>query len=66
MRQQWKPAELIDNWTLGDEEISLINAISKNDYNRFGCGLLLKYFQVEGKFPNRKQDIPKVVIEHVA
>jgi TnpA family transposase len=66
MRQQWKPAELIDNWTLGDEEINLINAISKNDYNRFGCGLLLKYFQVEGKFPNRKQDIPKVVIEHVA
>ncbi len=66
MRLQWKPAELIDYWTLGDEEISLINAISKNDYNRFGCGLLLKYFQVEGKFPNRKQDIPKVVIEHVA
>src|SRR4030066_2326968 len=66
MRQQWKPAELIDNWTLGDDEISLINAISKNDYNRFGCGLLLKYFQVEGKFPNRKQDFPKDVIEHIA
>ncbi len=66
MRQQWKPAELIDYWTLGSEEINLINAISKNDYNRFGCGLLLKYLQVEGKFPNRKQDIPRVVIEHIA
>jgi hypothetical protein len=44
----------------------LINTLSKNNYNRFGCGLLLKYFQIEGKFPNRKQDIPKIVIEHSA
>lgn len=63
MRQQWKPAELIDYWTLNGEEISLINTLSKNNYNRFGCGLLLKHFQIEGKFPNHKQDILKIVIE---
>jgi TnpA family transposase len=65
MKQQWAPQELIDHWMLTDTEMVLINKYH-TDSNRLGCALLLKYFQCEGKFPQRKQDIPRVVVEHVA
>ncbi len=65
MKQQWAPQELIDHWMLTDTEMVLINKYH-TDSNRLGCALLLKYFQCEGKFPQRKQDIPRVVVEHVS
>ncbi len=66
MKQQWKTDELIDHWTLTHEEITLVQNISEIGYNRLGYGLLLKYFQYEGKFPQRKQDIPSLIVEHIA
>jgi TnpA family transposase len=66
MKQQWKTDELIDQWTLTHEEVTLVRNISQIDYNRLGYGLLLKYFQREGKFPLRKQDIPRLIVEHIA
>lgn len=66
MKQQWTSQELIDHWALTREEITLVNTISETDYNRLGYALLLKYFQNEGKFPQRKQDIPDSVVEHIA
>ncbi len=57
---------MIDHWTLTGEEIILVNSVGQTDYNRLGCGLLLKYFQREGKFPQRKQDIPSAIVEHLA
>ena len=65
MKQQWAPQELIDHWILTDTEMILINKYHTNS-NKLGCALLLKYFQHEGKFPQRKQDIPRVIVEHVA
>lgn len=40
--------------------------MSRTDYNRLGCALLLKYFQMQGRFPRRKQDIPAAIVEHIA
>ena len=40
--------------------------VSKTDYNRLGCAVLLKSFQIQGKFPQRKQDIPTIIIEYIA
>lgn len=65
MKQSWAPQELIDHWMLTETETALVNKYY-TDSNRLGCALLLKYFQREGKFPQRKQDIPRVIIEHVA
>ncbi|MCE8429689.1 MAG: Tn3 family transposase [Candidatus Methanoperedens sp.] len=65
MKQRWAPDELINYWTLTPEETNLINHTSKTDYNRIGCAVLLKHFQIEGKFPHRKQDIPDAVVEHI-
>ncbi len=66
MKQQWTSQELIDHWTFTQEEIALVQNIGQTDYNRLGYGLLLKYFQREGKFPQRKQDIPVVIVGHIA
>jgi TnpA family transposase len=65
MKQQWAPQELIDQWTLTDKEVNFVKDIGRLDSNRLGCALLLKFFQIEGKFPGRKQDIPNAAIEHV-
>ncbi len=62
MKQRWAPDELINYWTLTPEETNLVNNTSKTDYNRIGCAVLLKHFQIEGKFPHRKQDIPDAVV----
>jgi DNA-binding cell septation regulator SpoVG len=66
MKQVWAPAELIDHWTLTPEEIQLVTKVSKTDSNQLGCAVLLKAFQLHGKFPQRKQDIPQIIVGHVA
>ena len=66
MKQQWTPQELIDHWLLTDEEVKLVTTVSKSPYNQVGCALLLKCFQHQGKFPQRKQDIPRNIVEHIA
>ncbi len=65
MKQLWAPQELIDHWMLTEVETAFVNKFY-TDSNKLGCALLLKYFQREGKFPQRKQDIPRAIIEHVA
>ncbi len=66
MKQHWSSQELIDHWTLTQSEIVLAQNISKTDYNQLGYSLMLKYFQREGKFPQRKQDISGQIIVHIA
>ncbi len=66
MKQQWSSQGLIDYWTLTQMEIALAQSINKTDHNQLGYTLMLKYFQHEGKFPQRKQDIPGQIIVHIA
>jgi DNA-binding cell septation regulator SpoVG len=65
MKQQWAAQELIDHWTLTSQEVTQIQSVSQTAYNQIGYGVLFKTFQRDGKFPQRKQDIPPVIIEHV-
>jgi hypothetical protein len=65
MKQHWAPQELIDHWMLTDTEMTLTSQYH-TDPNRIAGALLLKVFQREGKFPQRKQDIPRVIVEHIA
>jgi TnpA family transposase/(2Fe-2S) ferredoxin len=39
---------------------------NKTEGNRLGFAVLLKYFQQEAKFPSKKQDISKVVLDYIA
>jgi len=65
MKRTWSVDELTDQWTLLPDELVLVNQ-SKTDHNRLGFAILLKYFQVDGKFPNHQPDVPPAVIEHIS
>src|SRR5438105_8457574 len=65
MKRQWTNEELLEHWTLSSKELDLIGD-SKTDHNLLGAACLLKYFQQEGRFPAQKQDIPPIVIVHLA
>ncbi|MDQ5851937.1 MAG: Tn3 family transposase, partial [Chloroflexota bacterium] len=64
MKRHWEPHELIEDWTLLPAELELL--ANKTGATRLGFALLLKYFQIEGRFPQSKHDIPKAVLPHVA
>ena len=49
MRREWQPEELIDCWTLVDRDWELV--ANKSGATRLGFALLLKFFELEGRFP---------------
>jgi TnpA family transposase len=65
MKHNWTLDELIDSWTLLPNELELISN-SKAGHNRLGFALLLKYFQIEGKFPRHRREIPQTAVDYVA
>ncbi|MEL7144110.1 MAG: Tn3 family transposase [Cyanobacteria bacterium J06573_11] len=64
MKRKWTNHELLDHWTLAAEETRLV--LSKKGANRLGFALLLKFFQLKGRFPEKKNRIPRVVRAFVA
>jgi len=65
MKHNWTLDELIDRWTLLPNELDLVSD-SRSKSNRLGFGLLLKYFQLEGKFPRHRREIPQAALTYVA
>lgn len=64
MKRDWTIPELQDYWTLQPGERNLLT--SKNDGNRLGFALLLKFFQIEGRFPDSKSEIPRKCAAFIA
>jgi hypothetical protein len=65
MKHKWTLDELIDQWTLLPTELELVKR-SKTAHNQLGAALLLKYFQVDSRFPRRQRDVPQAAIEYIA
>jgi TnpA family transposase len=64
VKRQWDSEELVEHFTLLADESILLDNLSGS--NRLGFALLLKFFQIEAKFPLTKQEIPKSVVSYVA
>ncbi|MGD9153744.1 MAG: Tn3 family transposase [Gammaproteobacteria bacterium] len=64
MRRHWSQTELAEDWTLLPDELTLIQKMTNN--NQLGFAVMLKYFQHELQYPSKKEDIPKVIIAHLA
>ena len=47
MRQEWEPEDLIEVWTLLEDEV--VRLRNKTGANRLGFALLLKFFEVEAR-----------------
>ena len=64
MRRELDPEDLIACWTLlGDEWARVGN---KTGATRLGFALLLKYFELDGRFPRHAGDVPKAAVDYVA
>ncbi|MEM0981764.1 MAG: DUF4158 domain-containing protein [Cyanobacteria bacterium P01_H01_bin.58] len=59
MKRKWKNHELVKHWSIEREEHQLIRR--KRGVNRLGFALLLKFFQLKGRFPEKKNEIPRIV-----
>jgi len=64
MRQHVTPQALLESFTIAPSERELLG--TKSGASRRGCAVLLKYFQVEGRFPTSWHDVPREVIRHLA
>ncbi|MDD3582041.1 MAG: DUF4158 domain-containing protein, partial [Desulfobacca sp.] len=64
MRRNWTEEDLTADWHILPHEQELIR--SKRGATRLGFALLLKFFQLEGRFPSGPHEIPAEVVRFVA
>jgi len=64
LKRQWEAEELVENFTLLSEEIALLDY--KSEVNRLGKAVLLKFFQMEARFPRIAQEVPSQVVSYIA
>jgi Domain of unknown function (DUF4158) len=64
MKQDWHPDELAQHWTLSLDERALLGHKMGATWLRFA--VLLKAFQCDGRFPERREDVAVSIITHLA
>jgi TnpA family transposase len=64
MRRDWAPEDLIASWTLVDDDWRLVG--NKAGSNRLGFALLLKFFEIDARFPRYAGDVPPAAVAYVA
>ncbi|BBC28961.1 hypothetical protein SGFS_002520 [Streptomyces graminofaciens] len=64
MRQDWEPEGLIEVWTLLEDDMAKLR--NKSGANRLGFALLLKFFEVEARFPEGAREVPEAAVGYVA
>jgi hypothetical protein len=64
VRKAWGPDELIDAWTLAGADWALVR--NKTGATRLGFSLMLKFYELEGRFPAYAEEVPHAAVEYVA
>jgi len=64
MQREWQPEELIECWTLLDDDRRLV--ANKTGATRLRFALLLKFFELDGRFPRSAAELPAAAVEYVA
>jgi hypothetical protein len=64
VRQDWEPEDLIEVWTLLEDDMKRLR--NKSGANRLGFAMLLKFFEVEARFPETAKEVPAAAVEYVA
>ena len=64
MKQDWHPEELALHWTLSESELELLG--TKTGATRLSFAILLKAFQFDGRFPDRREDVAGGIVAHLA
>jgi len=63
VKQDWHPDELARFWTLTPDERELLG--NKTGATRLGFAVLLKAFQLDGRFPERRENVAGAVVAHL-
>src|SRR4051812_41457202 len=64
MKRHWDEQELAEHWSLTPDEFELLT--NRTERSRLGSAALLKFFQVEGRFPSVPKEIPASALDHPA
>jgi Domain of unknown function (DUF4158) len=64
MKQDWHPDELAQHWTLSTDERELLG--NRSGATRLSFAILLKSFQLEGRFPDSREEVAASVVTHLA
>ena len=64
MARELDQDELIDRWTLVDDELALV--AGKRGATRLGFALLLRFYTEQGRFPRGRSEIPGSAVEYVS
>ena len=64
MERVWEPEQLISCWTLDEADWQLL--ANKTGATRLGFALLLKFFDLEGRFPASAGELPQAAVDYVA
>lgn len=64
VRRDWEPEDLIEVWTLLEDDMKRVR--NKSGATRLGFALLLKFFDVEARFPESAKEVPAAAVEYVA
>ena len=64
MREEWSPKDLIDAWTPLKSDWKLI--CNKTGSTRLGFAVLLKFYEIEGRFPGHPEEVPGVAVGYLA
>jgi len=64
VRREWSREDLVESWTLLEDDRVLIG--NKSGATRLGFALLLKFFEIEARFPATIAEIPRPAVAFVA
>jgi len=64
VRQEWDPEALLASWTLVEVDWDLV--ANKSGATRLGFALLLKFFELEARFPRGRSEVPPAAVSFVA
>ncbi|MEV4868595.1 hypothetical protein [Streptomyces syringium] len=57
MRQEWSPEGVVGGWTVVDGAWELV--ANKSGPTRLGFCLMLKFFEIEARFPRFVEEFPQ-------
>jgi len=64
VRREWELDDLVASWTLVDADQELL--VSRHGATRLSFALMLKFFEIEGRFPRHAGEVPPAAVDYVA
>jgi TnpA family transposase len=64
VKRHWDEQGLAEHWSLGLGEWEMLT--NRTDRSRLGFAVLLKFFQIEGRFPRDRGEVPVRALDYLA